>query len=96
MSNSESPHEVVMAEGVLITSPRHQQGRGGTFPLSQLHFGQTPVVILILVFCFRMIEVSCVTYDGCLLDFPDFFFPTEIKISNFSLSARMVLMVRCS
>lgn len=28
MSNSESPHEVVMAEGVLITSPRHQQGRG--------------------------------------------------------------------
>lgn len=63
--------------------PQASARPGGTFPLSQLHFGQTPVVILILVFCFWMIEVSCVTYDGCLLDFPDFFFPPRSRPATF-------------
>lgn len=41
MSNSERPHEVVMAEGMLITSPRHQQGRRAHFVQSATLWADT-------------------------------------------------------
>lgn len=41
--------------------------------LSELHFWQMPMTILVLASCFPTAEVHFVTYDGCLIDFTDFF-----------------------
>lgn len=43
--------------------------------LRELHFWQMPRTILILASCFPMAEIPFVTYDGCLIDFTDFFSP---------------------